>query len=76
VGYFLGGDYASGLELLGSAIRTWGSPSQIEKNRTLVGGEVRASFFLVTAGVGVFKPVGKPETERRTRVYFNLGLGI
>jgi len=75
VGYFIAGPFASGIELLGSAIRTWGSPSQIEKNRTLLGGEVRASFFLVDVGVGVFRPHAAGD-DRRTRYYLNIGLGI
>jgi hypothetical protein len=76
LGYFFAGPFASGVELLGSAIRTGGSPSQIEKRRTLVGGELRASFFLVNVGVGVFRPTRTVGDERRTRYYLNIGLGI
>src|SRR4051812_39428599 len=36
-GYLIAGPFASGLELLGSAMRTWGSPAQLEARRTLVG---------------------------------------
>jgi hypothetical protein len=76
VGYLVAGPFASGVELLGSAIRTWGDPSQIEKKRTLVGGEMRASFFFVNAGVGVFRPTNGPTADRKTRVFLNVGLGI
>ena len=75
-GYLVAGPFASGLELLGSAMRTWGSPAQLESRQTLVGGEFRASFVLVNAGVGVFRPVAGFDGDRRTRYYFNLGLGI
>jgi hypothetical protein len=75
-GYLFAGPFASGLELLGSAMRTWGSPAQLEPRQTLVGGEFRASFFLVNAGIGVFRPAGGFEGDRRTRYYLNLGLGI
>ena len=75
-GYLIGGPFASGVELLGSAVRTWGNPSQIEKRRTLVGGELRASFFFVNAGVGVFRPTRGPTSDRKTRVFLNVGLGI
>lgn len=73
VGWLFAGPFASGIELLGSAMRTWGSPAQLEKNRTLAGGELRASFFLVNVGGGVFRPLSD---DRRTRYYFNIGLGI
>jgi hypothetical protein len=75
-GYLIAGEFASGIELLASALRTWGSPSQIEKNRTLVGGEVRVSFFFVNAGFGVFRPTSRVADEKRTRYYLNVGLGI
>ncbi|HUQ83234.1 MAG TPA: hypothetical protein VM076_18925 [Gemmatimonadaceae bacterium] len=75
-GYLVAGPFASGVELLGSAIRTWGNPAQMEKNRTLVGGELRASFFFVNAGVGVFRPTSGPTSDRKTRVFLNVGLGI
>ena len=76
VGYFFAGPFASGVEFLGSAIRTWGSPSQIEKRRTLLGGEIRASFFLVNVGLAAFRPTRTVGDERRTRYYLNIGLGI
>jgi hypothetical protein len=75
-GYLFAGPFASGIELLGSAMRTWGSPAQLESGQTLVGGEFRASFFLVNAGLGVYRPVAGFENDRRTRYYLNLGLGI
>jgi hypothetical protein len=75
-GYFFAGPFASGIELLGSAIRTWGSPSQLERRTTIAGGELRASFFLVNVGAGVFRPVGGFDGDRRTRYYLNVGLGI
>jgi len=75
-GYLIAGEFASGIEVLGSAIRTWGSPSQIQKNRTLVGGELRVSFFLVNAGLGVFRPLSAISGEKRTRFYLNVGLGV
>ena len=76
VGYFMAGPFASGIELLGSALRTWGNPSQLEERRTLAGGELRVSFFLVNAGFGVFRPVDGITSDRRTRYYANFGLGI
>ncbi len=76
VGYLFAGPFASGIELLGSALHTWGSPSQLKRNRTLAGGEVRVSYFLVNAGLGVFSPVSGFGTDRRTRFYLNVGLGI
>lgn len=76
VGYLVAGEFASGIELLGSVVRTWGSPSQIEKKRTLVGGEFRVSFFLVNAGIGVFRPTSRVADEKHTRYYLNIGFGI
>ena len=76
VGWLFAGPFASGVEILGSAMRTWGSPAQLEKNQTLAGGELRASFFLVNAGVGVFRPVAGFGDDSRTRYYLNIGLGI
>jgi hypothetical protein len=76
-GYFVAGPFASGLEVLGSGLRTWGDPSQLEPNQTLAGGELRVSFFLVNVGVAVLSPVsGFPDDDRRTRYYLNIGLGI
>jgi hypothetical protein len=75
-GYLMAGPFASGIEVLGSALRTWGDPSQLTKRRTLAGGELRVSFFFVNAGVGVFRPVDAIKSDRRTRYYANFGLGI
>lgn len=75
-GYFFAGPFASGIELLGSAVRTWGSPSQVDRGRTLVGGEFRASFFLTNVGAVVLRPVSGSPDDRRTRYYLNIGLGI
>ena len=75
-GYLIAGEFASGVEVLASAMRTWGSPAQIEKNRTLLGGELRASFFFVNAGLGVFRPTSRVADEKRTRYYLNVGFGI
>jgi hypothetical protein len=75
-GYVLAFPFASGIEVLGSAIRTWGSPSQIERGRTLAGGELRVLFFAVNVGVGVFKPIRERRGDQRTRTYLNVGLGI
>lgn len=75
VGYFFAGPFASGIEVLGSAIRTWGSPSQVRKDQTLVGGEIRASFFLVNVGVGRYKTPREGE-EKNVRWFLNVGLGI
>ena len=75
-GYLLAGPLASSFEVLGSAIRTWGNTSQAAPGQTLVGGEVRVSFFLLNLGVGVFRPTSDRETNDRTRYYLNLGLGI
>jgi len=76
-GYFVAGPFASGIEVLGSALRTWRDPSQLEPNQTLAGGELRVSFFLVNVGFAVFHPMaGFPDDDRRTRYYLNIGLGI
>ena len=75
-GYFVAGPFGSGIEVLGSAMRTWGSPAQLESRQTLTGGEFRASFFAVNAGLGVFRPVGGFDRDRRTRYYLNVGFGI
>jgi hypothetical protein len=75
-GYFFGGPFASGIEMLGSVVRTWGSPSQLERSRTLAGGELRASFFLVNVGVAVLRPMAGFDGDRRTRYFLNVGLGI
>jgi len=76
-GYFMAGPFASGIEVLGSALRTWGDPSQLEPNQTLAGGELRLAFFLVNVGVAMLRPVaGFPDDDRRTRYYLNIGLGI
>ena len=77
VGYFFAGPFASGIELLGSGLRTWGDPSQLEPNQTLIGAELRAAFFLVNVGFAAFRPVaGFPDDDRRSRYYLNVGLGI
>ena len=75
-GYLLAGPFASGVEVLGSALHTWGSPSQLERGQTLVGGELRGSFFFVNVGGAAFRPVGGFRADRRTRYYLNVGLGI
>jgi hypothetical protein len=75
-GYLLAFPFASGVQLLGSAIRTWGSPSQIAPNQTLTGGELRIAFFSVNVGLGIFRPVQSTEAARRTRYYMNVGFGI
>ena len=75
-GYLIAGPLASGFEVLGSAIRTWGNTSQAAPGQTLLGGEVRVSFFLLNLGVGVFRPMSDLESNDRTRYYLNLGLGI
>ena len=71
-GYFLGFPFVSGAELLGSVVRTWGSPLNADPAVTLIGGELRAIGFAVNVGLGVFRPVGKAGT----RYYMNIGLGI
>lgn len=75
-GYLLAGPLASGFEVLGSAIRTWGNTSQAAPGQTLVGGEVRVSFFLLNLGVGVFRPMSDRGSTDQKRYYLNLGLGI
>jgi len=77
-GYLLAGPFASGFELLGTALWTWGSPSQIDPHRTLAGGEVRVSFFLMNLGLGVFRPIddGPGPDDGRTRYFLNVGLGF
>jgi hypothetical protein len=76
-GYFFAGPFASGVELLGTAMRTWGDPSQLEPKQTLVGGELRVAFFFVNVGGAAFRPVsGFADDDRRTRYYLNIGLGI
>jgi len=75
-GYLFAEPFASGIEMLGSVIRTWGSPAQVEPNRTLAGGEVRVLFFAANAGVGVYRPVGGFGSDRRARYYVNVGLGV
>ena len=77
-GYLFAGPMASGLELLGTMLRTWGSPSQMDPKRTLAGGEVRVSFFLMNLGLGVFRPIddGPGPNDDRTRYFLNIGLGF
>ena len=75
-GSLLAGPFASGIEILGSAITTWGSPSQLEQGQTLVGGELRVSWFAVNVGGAVFRPVSGFVDDRRIRYYLNVGLGI
>lgn len=76
-GVLFAAPFVTGMEFLGSAIRTWGSPAQLEANRTLAGGELRVFFLAVNVGVGVYRPVaGFEEDDRRTRYYLNVGLGI
>jgi hypothetical protein len=75
-GYFFAGPFASGIEFLGSAVRTWGSPSQVERGRTLVGGELRASFFFTNVGAVALRPISGSRDDRRTRYYLNVGFGI
>ena len=76
LGYLWAEPFASGLTMLGSVIRTWGSPAQVPPNRTLAGVEVRAMFFIVNVGVGVFQPVDGFGDDRRTRYFLYGGLGI
>jgi hypothetical protein len=75
-GYLLAFPFAAGVEVLGSAVRTWGSPSQIDRKRTLVGGEIRVSFMAVNVGLSAMRTVRSAESDRRTRYYLNIGLGI
>lgn len=75
-GYLLAFPFAAGVQVLGSAVRTWGSPAQIDRNRTLAGGEIRASFMAVNVGVSAMRPLRAAESDRRTRYYLNVGLGI
>lgn len=76
-GVLFAAPFVSGVEFLGSAIRTWGSPAQLEANRTLAGGELRVFVFAVNIGVGVYRPVaGFDDDDRRTRYFLNVGLGI
>lgn len=76
-GYLFAGPFASGIEILGTAMRTWGSPSQLEPRQTLAGGELRVALFFVNVGGAVFTPLsGFPDEDRRTRYYLNIGLGI
>jgi hypothetical protein len=76
IGYIIAGPFASALEVLGSAVRTWGSPAQVERNRTLVGGELRVAYFAVNVGLAIMQPVGDVWNDRRRRYYLNVGLGI
>jgi hypothetical protein len=76
VGFILAGPFASAVEVLGSAVRTWGSPAQVERNRTLAGGEVRLAYFAVNVGLAVMQPVGDGWDDRRRRYFLNIGLGI
>lgn len=75
-GYMLAFPFAAGIEVLGSAVRTWGSPSQVDRKRTLAGGEIRVSFLAVNVGLSAMRPVRTAESDRRTRYYLNVGLGI
>ena len=75
-GSLLAGPFASGIEILASAVTTWGSPSQLEPRQTLVGGELRVSWFAVNVGGAVFRPVSGFVDDRRIRYYLNVGLGI
>ena len=75
-GYMLAFPFASGVEVLGTAIRTWGSPSQVPKRTTLVGGELRMSYFAINVGLGVYRPAGSGVADRRTLFHLNVGLGI
>ncbi|HEX6051258.1 MAG TPA: hypothetical protein VFZ21_18385 [Gemmatimonadaceae bacterium] len=74
-GYLLAFPFASGIEVLASAVRTWGSPLKADGKETLAGGELRGSFFSVNVGVGIFRPVVSGN-DRRTRIYMNVGFGI
>jgi hypothetical protein len=75
-GYFLAFPFVSGVEALGSVVRTWGSPVQADANVTMVGGELRAIGFAVNVGLGIFRPIGGAEGDGATRYYMNIGLGI
>ncbi len=74
-GYLFAFPFASGVQVLASAVRTWGSPAQADRKETLVGGELRVSFLSVNVGVGVFRPLLSGDS-RRTRIYMNAGFGI
>ena len=75
-GYLLAFPFVSGVEVLGSAVRTWGSPWNADPNVTMVGGELRAIGFAVNVGLGVFRRVGAGDGEGETRYYMNFGFGI
>jgi hypothetical protein len=75
-GYLFAEPFATGIEMLGTVMRTWGAPSQVERNRTLAGGEVRVLFFAVNVGVGVYRPVAGFDDDKRARYYVNVGLGV
>ena len=75
-GYFLAYPFVSGVEVLGSLVRTWGSPVQADPNATLLGGELRAIGFAVNVGLGIFRPVGETSGDNGARYYINIGLGI
>lgn len=74
-GYLFAFPFASGVQVLASAVRTWGSPAQADRKETLVGGELRVSFLSVNVGVGVFRPTVSGD-DRRSRIYMNAGFGI
>jgi hypothetical protein len=74
-GYLLAFPFASGVQVLASGVRTWGSPSQADRKETLAGGELRVSFFSLNVGVGIFRPVRSGD-DRRARFYMNAGFGI
>jgi hypothetical protein len=76
VGYIVALPFASAIEVLGSAVRTWGSPAQLERNRTLAGGELRVAYFAVNVGLVVLQPVAGFVDDRRRRYYLNVGIGI
>jgi len=75
-GYLLAFPFVSGVEVLGSAVRTWGSPWNADANTTMLGGELRAIGFAVNVGFGAFRRVGGVDGESETRYYMNIGLGI
>lgn len=75
-GYLFAQPFASGIEMLATVMRTWGSPSQLDRGRTLGGGEVRVLFFAVNVGIGVYRPIAGFGSDERTRYYLNVGLGV
>ena len=58
-------------------LRTWGNPLSTVTNRTFIGAEIRGSLsFLFNIGIGYYKQISAPNSDRDQFYGFHVGVGI